>query len=111
MPIFLSFIDHVRANVSSVCPVRMSSQSFDLVVEYDIDVIGGSLRDAMGIDRLVAFFASEPISIAQHMPPKDTCICVFIPWLSSKLLESRTTLVHLRLRSLDAVRSCLPSSP
>ena len=70
----------------------MSSQSFDRVDEYDRDVMEGSLRDAIGIDRAVAFFAKEP-------------------WLSSKLLESRTTLVHRRLRSLEAVRSCLPSSP
>lgn len=59
-PIFLSFIVHVLANVSSVWPVRMSSQSFVLVVENEIAVIGGSFNDARGIDKLVAFFASEP---------------------------------------------------
>lgn len=60
LPIFLSFMDQVRANVSSVWPVKMSSQSFDLVVENDMVEIGGSLRDATGMDRVEAFFASEP---------------------------------------------------
>jgi len=34
-----------------------------------------------------------------------------IPWDISNDLESLTTEVHLRLRSLDAVRSCFPSVP
>ena len=59
-PSFLFCIDHVRANVSSVCVVTMSSQSFVRVVEYASAVIGGSFKDAMGMDRLVAFFDSEP---------------------------------------------------
>ena len=62
-PNFLSFIDHVRAKVSSVWPVSISSQSFVRVVEKDIVVIGGSLRDATGIDKLVAFFARDPAEV------------------------------------------------
>jgi hypothetical protein len=38
----------------------MSSQSFDLVDEYEIAEIGGNLRDATGIDNEVAFLAREP---------------------------------------------------
>ena len=92
LPSFLFCIDHVRAKVSSLWPVMTSSQSFARVVEYASVVMGGSLSDVMGIDKFVAFFDSEP-------------------WLSSKLRESRTTLVHRRLRSVEAVSSCFPSSP
>jgi hypothetical protein len=38
----------------------MSSQSFDRVVEYDMDWIGENLREAIGIEREVAFFARDP---------------------------------------------------
>jgi hypothetical protein len=40
--------------------VRTSSQSFAREVEYDIDVIGGNLREARGMDKLVAFLARDP---------------------------------------------------
>jgi len=50
-----------RANVSSVCAVRISSQSFAREAEYEIDVTGGNLREARGMDKLVAFFARDPI--------------------------------------------------
>lgn len=60
LPTRLSFIVQVRATASSECAVRMSSQSFDRVVEYDKLVIGGYLSDVMGIERLVAFLAREP---------------------------------------------------
>ena len=43
-----------------MCAVRISSQSFDRVVEYEIDVIGGNLREASGIDKDVAFLRREP---------------------------------------------------
>ena len=36
----------------------------DLVADQDSEVIGGSFRDAMGIDKLLAFFAKEPMSNA-----------------------------------------------
>ena len=60
-PTRLSFMVHVRATASSVCAVRMSSQSFARVVEYDMLLAAGNLSDAIGMDRLVAFFASDPI--------------------------------------------------
>ena len=41
----------------------ISSQSLVLVVENASVVTGGSFNDATGIDRLVAFFASEPIRL------------------------------------------------
>lgn len=59
-PSFLSFIDHVLAKDSSVCAVRISSQSFERVEEYEIEVTGGNLSDVIGIERLVAFFAKDP---------------------------------------------------
>ena len=62
LPNFLPSIVQDRANVSSVCAVRMSSQSLAREVEYDIDVMGGNLRDARGMDKLVAFLAREPRS-------------------------------------------------
>lgn len=60
LPSFFPCIVQLRANVSSVCPVKMSSQSFARDEEYDIDVIGGNLSDASGIERDDAFLASEP---------------------------------------------------
>lgn len=66
----------------------------------------------MGIERLLAFFAMDPkrsmSSVVRHRRLNDMNDK---PWLNSKLLESRTTLVQRKLRSLDAVSSCLPSSP
>jgi hypothetical protein len=59
-PSRLFCIDHVRANVSSAWPVRMSSQSFVRVVEYESEVMGGNLSEARGIESDVAFFAREP---------------------------------------------------
>lgn len=38
----------------------MSSQSFHLVVENDMDVMDGSFKDAMGTDNVDAFFEREP---------------------------------------------------
>jgi hypothetical protein len=42
----LSCTFHVRATVSSECAVKTSSQSFDLVEELEIAMIGGNLRDS-----------------------------------------------------------------
>lgn len=39
----------------------MSSQSFERVVENERVNIWGSLSEAIGIERLVAFFANEPV--------------------------------------------------
>lgn len=60
-PTFLLSIVQDRATVSSVCAVRMSSQSFARADEYDKDVTVGNLRDVRGIDRVVAFFAKDPV--------------------------------------------------
>ena len=60
-PNFLSFSDHVRAIASCLCAVKTSSQSFHLVEEYEILVIGGSLRDAMEVENDVAFLAIGPV--------------------------------------------------
>lgn len=60
-PSFFDCIVHERANVSSVCAVRISSQSFEREEEYDRDVIGGNFREAIGIDNEVAFFARDPV--------------------------------------------------
>jgi hypothetical protein len=38
----------------------MSSQSFALVHEYDIAVIGGNFNEASGMESVDAFFANEP---------------------------------------------------
>lgn len=38
----------------------MSSQSFARAEEYDIDVTGGNLRDARGIEVDDAFLTSDP---------------------------------------------------
>jgi hypothetical protein len=46
--------------VSSECAVRISSQSLDLVVEYDNAVMEECLREVRGTDNVVAFFVREP---------------------------------------------------
>ena len=51
---------HVLAYVSSLCAVRMSSQSLDLVVEYANDVTEGCLSEVSGTDNVVAFLVREP---------------------------------------------------
>jgi hypothetical protein len=51
---------HVLAYVSSVCAVRMSSQSLDLVVEYANDVTEECLSEVSGTDNVVAFLVREP---------------------------------------------------
>jgi hypothetical protein len=58
---------HVRAMLSSSCPVRTSSQSFDLALEKDMEVTGGNLSDARGMDSDVAFFDREPTSISMRV--------------------------------------------
>ncbi len=60
-PTRLSFMVHVRATDSSVWAVRISSQSFARVVECDMLLTVGNLSEAIGIDRLVAFFANDPV--------------------------------------------------
>lgn len=60
LPNFLPRTVHVLANVSSVWVVSVSSQSFDLADEKDMDVIGGNLSEASGIDNVDAFFAKDP---------------------------------------------------
>jgi len=42
----------------------MSSQSFDLALEKDMEVTGGNFSDAKGMDSDVAFFDKEPTSIS-----------------------------------------------
>jgi hypothetical protein len=51
---------HVLAYVSSECAVRISSQSLDLIVEYDNAVIDVCLSEVSGTDKVVAFLAREP---------------------------------------------------
>ena len=53
---------HVLAWVSSECAVRISSQSFDLVVEYDKAVTDECLSEASGIFDVVAFLVREPVT-------------------------------------------------
>jgi hypothetical protein len=53
---------HERANVSSAWVETISSQSFERVVEYEIEVIEGNFRAASGIDSDVAFFTNDPIN-------------------------------------------------
>ena len=50
---------HERA-ISSAWVETISSQSFERVVENEIEVIGGNFRAASGIESDVAFFASDP---------------------------------------------------
>ena len=101
------FVKH-RPKASSVCEVRISSQSLYRVVEYDIECTGGNLSEAIGIEREVAFLAKEPDPPCQLQKASRV---ESLPCESSNDLESRTTEVHLRLRSLEAVKSCFPSSP
>jgi hypothetical protein len=75
-----------------------------------MELTGGNLREAMGIEREVAFFANEPNGIV-NMTDEGNKSVKCLPCESSNDLESLTTEVHLRLRSLDAVNSCFPSSP
>ena len=60
-PSRLFCIVHVLAKVSSVWPVRISSQSLARADEYEMDVIGGNLREARGRDKDVAFLTKEPM--------------------------------------------------
>jgi hypothetical protein len=53
---------HVLAQVSSECPVRMSSQSFDLVVEYDKALTDECLNEVSGTVNVVAFLVREPVA-------------------------------------------------
>jgi hypothetical protein len=53
---------HVLAFVSSECAVRISSQSFDLVVEYDKAVTDECLSEASDTDNVVAFLVREPVT-------------------------------------------------
>jgi hypothetical protein len=108
-PNFLFNMFHVLAYVSSEWAVRISSQSLDLVVEYDNAVMEGCLSEVSGTDNVVAFLAKEPrdSGSTRDVLAKEAGK----PWDSSNDRESRTTEVHRRLRSLDVVSSCLPSSP
>ncbi len=63
LPSRLLSIVHERAKVSSVWPVRMSSQSLERIGEYEMEVIGGNFKEATGIDSEVAFFTREPIGM------------------------------------------------
>lgn len=54
---------HVLAYVSSECAVRISSQSLDLVVEYDNAVMEECLREVRGTDNVVAFLVREPKNV------------------------------------------------
>ena len=95
LPTRLSFIVHVRATASSECEVRTSSQSFDRVVEYDKLVIGGYFSDVMGMERLVAFFAREPVDDNQYIPPGV-----------SLFLKRRSYLGSTRSFASHALHSC-----
>lgn len=53
---------HVLAEISSECAVRISSQSFDLVVEYDKAVTDERLSEASGTANVVAFLVREPVT-------------------------------------------------
>ena len=59
-PNLLFNILHVLVLVSSECAVRISSQSFDLVVEYDKAMTDECLSEARGTANVVAFFVREP---------------------------------------------------
>ena len=61
-PNLLFNILHVLAKVSSECAVRISSQSFDLVVEYDKAVMGKCLSEASDTVNVVAFLVREPVT-------------------------------------------------
>ena len=52
----------VLAEVSSECAVRISSQSFDLVVEYDKAVVDECLSEARGTVNVVAFLVRDPVT-------------------------------------------------
>jgi len=62
----------------------------------------------IGIESEVAFLAKEPDHLCQCQEVPEIRN---LPCESSNDLESRTTEVHLKLRSLEAVSSCFPSSP
>jgi hypothetical protein len=51
---------HVLAQVSSECAVRISSQSFDLVAEYDKAMTDECFSEASGTVNVVAFLVREP---------------------------------------------------
>ena len=57
---------HVLAYVSSEWAVIISSQSLDLVVEYDNAVMGGCLSEVSGTDNVVAFLEKEPRTVGQQ---------------------------------------------
>lgn len=61
---------HVLAYVLSLCAVRMSSQSLDLVVEYANDVTVGRLSEVSGTDNVVAFLVREPRMV---LVTKESC--------------------------------------
>jgi hypothetical protein len=54
---------HVLAWVSSECAVRISSQSLDLVVEYDNAVTWECLSEISGTENVVAFLVREPRTV------------------------------------------------
>jgi hypothetical protein len=53
---------HVLALASSECPVRISSQSFDLVVENDKALMDECLSEVSGTVNVVAFLVREPVT-------------------------------------------------
>ena len=90
--------------------VSTSSQSLDRIVEWAIDVIGGNFNDARDLESTAAFLTREPIA-SQHQRLRLSAMMSHLPCDSSNDLESRTTEVHRKLRSTEAVSNCLPSSP
>lgn len=90
--------------------VSTSSQSFDRIVEWAIDMIGGNFNDARDLESAEAFLTREPTaSRCQRL--RSPAVTSHPPWDISNDLESRTTEVYRKLRSAEAVNNCFPSSP
>jgi hypothetical protein len=108
LPSFFPDIVQVLAKASSECAVRISSQSFERAEECAIAVMAGNFNEANGTDSVDAFLAMDPVFI-QPLSIDRLEICS--PCDISKERESLTIDVQRKLRSLDAVSSCLPSFP
>lgn len=93
-----------------MCAVSTSSQSFDRIVEWAIDVIDGNFNDARDLDSIAAFLMRDPTA-SRHQGLRLPAVISCLPWDISNDLESRTTEVYRKLRSAEAVNNCLPSSP
>jgi len=70
--------------------------------------MGGNLREARGIDSEVAFFKRDPGDRRINADGRYHGR-LRLPCDNSNDLESRTTDVQRRLRSLEAVSNCFPS--